>query len=222
LTEISKASRQLTSVYNRQEDVMNLNFSVGAAPGEPPQAAIKQELGKRISSDDLTQIVLLGASNFAVSQLAPYPGWEVFFERFSRDWALWKRTMGYRKVVRVGVRFINRIDVPRTNDDTTIDEADYLNVYPHLPSSLRPFTGYAVQAQLRLHDIGCGLIINSGAVPSPLIGYNSYLLDFDISMEPEPPQRDEDIYELLNRIRVTKNQVFELCVTDRAKEIFRT
>ena len=62
---------------------------------------------------------------------------------------------------------------------------------------------------------------NSGAVPSPLIGYKSYLLDFDIYKEPDPPQNDEDIYELLNRIRVKKNQVFDDCVTARAKEIFR-
>jgi uncharacterized protein (TIGR04255 family) len=136
---------------------------------------------------------------------------------------LWKRAVGYRKVARIGVRFINRIDVPAAsaNSAAAENEADYLNVIPQLPTSLRPMTSYAVQAQVSLQDIGCELIINSGAVPSPLIGYKSYLLDFDIHNERGVPQNDDGIYELLNRIRVKKNQVFEDCVTDRAKETFR-
>jgi uncharacterized protein (TIGR04255 family) len=219
-SEIDKAIRQLASVYSHQESVRTFNFAVGAPPGGEPQAATVINTGQRLSSDDLTQMVLLWPASFAVAQLAPYPGWDEFFPRFSRDWRLWKKAVDYQKIMRVGVRFINRIDVPSSNN-AAINEPDFLNVYPTLPKSLRPVASYGVQAQLHLPDIECGLLINSGAVPSPLIGYSSYLLDFDIYREPEPPQSDEGIYELLNRIRVKKNEVFEACVTDRAKETFR-
>ena len=43
-----------------------------------------------------------------------------------------------------------------------MDEAGYLNVYPQFPESLRSVVNYAVQAQVVLHDIGCGLIIIPG------------------------------------------------------------
>jgi uncharacterized protein (TIGR04255 family) len=226
LTELDKGARQLSSVYSHQDDVRNLGFAVGMSPLGPPQATINEQQGRRLTSDDLTQIAILWPANFVVAQLAPYPGWEEFFGRFSRDWTLWKRAIGYRKVARVGVRYINRIDVPTVTDTTaanspTMDQTAYLNVYPQLPASLRPVANYAVQAQVPLDDIGCGLIINSGAVPSPVLGYKSYLLDFDIYREPDPPQNDEGIYELLNRIRVKKNQVFDDCVSERAKETFR-
>ena len=221
-SELDKAARQLKSVYNNEEHTRNVAFAVGVPPIGPVQTTLNEQLGRRMSSGDLTQIVILWPSSFVVAQLAPYPGWQNFFGRFSRDWALWKRAMGYHRVVRVGVRYINRIDVPTgAANDAAMDEAGYLNVYPQFPESLRPVVNYAVQAQVVLHDIGCGLIMNSGAVPSPLIGYKSYLLDFDIYKEPDPPQNDEEIYELLNRIRVKKNQVFDDCVTTRAKEIFR-
>jgi uncharacterized protein (TIGR04255 family) len=223
LSELDKAARQLKSVYSHEEHIRNVaSFALQVPPAGPVQTTVNEQLGRRMSSDDLTQLVILWPSNFVVSQLAPYPGWEDFFERFSRDWTLWKRAMGYHKVARVGVRFINRIDVPAASPHTAATyEADYINVYPKLPASLHPVTSYAVQAQVALHDIECGLTINSGAVPSPLIGYKSYLLDFDIYKEPDPPQNDEGIYDLLNRIRVKKNQVFEECVTDLTKELFR-
>jgi len=219
--ELEKAARHMASVYSRQEPVKNVDFTLGVPQGfGQTTALINEQYGRRMSSDDLTEILLLWPLSFSVAQLAPYPGWGIFFDRYSRDWKIWKKATQYRRIVRVGVRFINRIDVPFA-DNGVIEESEYLNVYPALPASLGPVAGYGVQAQLPMRDIGCNLIINSAAVPSPLIGHNSFLLDFDIYMEESPPQNDENVYELLNQIRVKKNQVFEACVTDRAKEIFR-
>ena len=221
-SELEKAVRQIKSGYSHDEQVRNIGFSVGVSPEGPVQTSVAEQSGRRMSSDDLTQIAVLWPSIFSVSQLAPYPGWDSFFERFTRDWIRWKRAMNYRKITRVGVRFINRLDIPVASADmAAVDEADYLNVYPKLPSSLRPAASYAVQAQVSLPDIGCGLMINSGVVPAPLIRSKSYLLDLDVAKDADPPQTDELIYELLNLIRDKKNQIFEECVTDRAKEIFR-
>ena len=221
-SELEKAARQMKSGYSHDEQVRNIGFSVGVPPDGPVQTSVAEQSGRRMSSDDLTQIAVLWPSIFSVSQLAPYPGWDRFFERFTRDWGRWKRAMNYRKITRVGVRFINRLDIAVASADmATVDEADYLNVYPKLPASLRPAASYAVQAQIPLPDIGCGLMMNSGVVPSPLIRSKSYLLDLDVSKEADPPQTDDLIYELLNLIRDKKNQIFEECVTDRAKEVFR-
>ena len=78
---------------------------------------------------------------------------------------------------------------------------------------------YAVQAQLHIADIGCDLTLNSSVVPSPLLGHRSFVIDQDIGKD-NPPQNDDGIYNLLNQIRVTKNRVFEACITDRARELF--
>lgn len=220
LPEIDKAAKKFASAYSHQEKVKNFNIEFNASPDREPQTKTETSDGRRMSSDDLTQMVLLWPDKFTVAQLAPYPGWDEFFRRFLRDWKLWKQATEYHKLMRVGVRFVNRIDVPSAKDGT-IAVADFLNVHPQLPASLPQFTSYGVQARLHLQDIECELIINSGAVPSPLIGYSSYLLDFDIYKESGLPQSDDGIYELLNRIRVKKNQVFEACVTERAKETFR-
>jgi uncharacterized protein (TIGR04255 family) len=168
---------------------------------------------------DQTELILLWPQSFIVAQLAPYPGWDNFFGRFARDWKTWKRGVGYRKVARVGVRFINRIDIPQVN--RVIEEADYLNAYAKLPDEFGPVIAYGVQAQFLPDDKGCRLTLNSASVPSPLLDHGSVLLDLDVGVETNPPQNDEDIYTLLNEMRAKKNAAFEACVTHRARELFQ-
>jgi uncharacterized protein (TIGR04255 family) len=47
------------------------------------------------------------------------------------------------------------------------------------------------------------------------------MLDIDIFMVSNTPQKDDDIYQLLNEIRVKKNETFEACITNRARELFQ-
>ena len=81
---------------------------------------------------------------------------------------------------------------------------------------------YGLQAQ-SLPDVeGCRVTLNSASVLSPLLGHNAILLDIDVAMEPNPPQNDEDVFVLLNKMRAKKNATFEACLTDRARELFQT
>ena len=72
-----------------------------------------------------------------------------------------------------------------------------------------------------MEDLECMLTINSAAVPAPILNYASFVIDQDISRETNIPQKDDDIFALIQKIRVRKNEVFESCVTDRARALFR-
>lgn len=220
---LDSASSDFNLDYPLHVPLRNVGFQLDVPPGaeDSPTARInQQENGHRRSSSDLSEIVLLWPGSFVVAQLAPYLGWDAFFERFTRDWIIWKKVTGYRKIIRVGVRFINRIDIPFTS--RVIEESDYLNVYPKLPDVLGPVASYGIQAQVPITDIDCNLVINSASVRSPLLGHGSIALDLDIFRERNAPQRDEDIYNLLNIIRTKKNEIFEACITNKARELFRT
>ena len=80
-SELDKAARQLKSVYNNEEHTRNVAFAVDVPSIGPVQTTLNEQLGRRMSSDDLTQIVILWPSSFVVAQLAPYPGWQKFFGR---------------------------------------------------------------------------------------------------------------------------------------------
>ena len=126
--------------------------------------------------------------------------------------------MGFQTLGRLGVRYINRIDIPVSG--SVVEHETFLNVYPKLPDILGLVGAYAVQAVLRIEDIGCKLTLNSAVVPAPILDHASFIIDQDIAKEVDLPQSDNDIYELLNEIRVRKNNVFEACISDRARELF--
>jgi uncharacterized protein (TIGR04255 family) len=221
LTLLADAAAHFKSEYPAQQKIMNAGVAVGGVPLPPHDALqIKFDQGHRLSSVDQTELVVLWAPSFVVAQLAPYPGWSHFFNRFTRDWKTWKRVVGYRKIARIGVRYINRIDIPAKGP--VFDESEYVKVYPQLPPEFGPVVTYGLQAQSPPDAEDCRVTLNSASVLSPLLGYSAILLDIDVAMEPTPPQNDEDIFVLLNKMRVRKNAMFEACLTDRARELFQT
>jgi uncharacterized protein (TIGR04255 family) len=217
---LDKVTSAFKPLYPREEILkqrqLQMNLDVTASS---PQTQSIEQIGYKRSSLDQGHILLLLPipPSFIMSQLAPYPGWDQFFARFCRDWDVWKKSMGYRKIIRVGVRYINRIDIP--SFDPVVYEEHFFNVYPHIPEELGPMINYAVQVQLPIKDMGCSLTLNSSVVPSPLLDHRSFAIDLDVGKD-DPPQNDDGIYDLLNQIRVAKNRVFEACITDRARELF--
>lgn len=219
-TDVDKVSDKFISYYPQHQIIQALNVNVKLPDSQPapPTAEVDQRLGHRRSSVDMTELLLLWRSSFVISQLAPYPGWDAFYKRFERDWAIWKRVMGFQEISRIGVRYVNRIDIPVSGP--VLEQEEFLNVYPKLPDILGPMNAYAVQAVLSIKDIGCKLTLNSAVVPSPILDHASFLFDQDIAREIDPPQSDDAISGLLNEIRIRKNKVFETCITDRARALF--
>lgn len=209
--------------YPNVQPIANLNVRVDIEVGpdmrQHARTAVDEQPGYRRTTADLTEIVVIIPPGFIVSQLAPYPNWEAFVERFTRDWKLWKRHMHHRQIKQIGVRYINRLDIPASGADFVPIE-EYLNVSPRLPEMLGPLAAFGAQARVDLPDIGCSLALNSGAVPSPMLDTASFLIDLDITTNGTPPQSDDDILALLERIRIAKNAIFEACITDRARALF--
>jgi len=219
--DIAKVSTDLKSLYPIQQPItdVRVQLNLPSAPQAATTAHTIETPGNRLSTGVQEQIVLVWPQTFAFSQLAPYPGWHAFFERFCRDWDVWKRTLGYRSITRIGVRYINRIDVPATAP--IVEHEEYLNVYPKVPALFPTLMAYNLVAKIPLPDIGCVLTLNSSSVPSPLLEHAAYIVDLDIAKEGDLPQNDDAIYALLNQIRDKKNEVFEACIKPRARELFK-
>jgi uncharacterized protein (TIGR04255 family) len=184
-------------------------------------AVESQTEGFRRASTDQQEITLLMPGSLIVSQLAPYPGWDTFFGRFQRDWLSWKEAVSYNKVSRVGIRYINRIDIPAT-DSPIIMQEEYINVGVQAPDSLGPTIAYASQAVFGLPAIQSKLVVNTAVVlPPPIPGYASFLIDLDLGREEGVPQRDDMIFALLGQMRTEKNRIFEDCITDKARDLFQ-
>lgn len=221
VAQLASVNKALQKHYPHKQDVstfdLSLEFNTEHAGSN--KANLKPTLGHRLSTDDQTQLVVLWPNSITLSQLAPYQGWENFIERFIRDWGTLKKILGYQQISRIGVRYINRIDIPATAP--VIEHEQFLNIYPKMPDMLNPLDAYAIQASVTLKDINCQLTINTASVPSPVLEHGSFVIDTDIFSDKNPPQNDSDLIKLLNNIRTKKNQVFEACISQPARTLFQ-
>jgi uncharacterized protein (TIGR04255 family) len=177
--------------------------------------------GYKLVSADGTDVILLVPNQIITSRMAPYPGWEALVSRARENWDIWKRAAGWHEVARIGVRFTNRLDIPMRSQEP-IDLDEYLTVSPRLApieGLSQPMDQFAVNARAPLGKDNCQLILNVGSIPSPLVATGSFLLDIDVSTE-TAPQNDDAIWSLISRIRDYKNEIFEMAITDKARELF--
>src|SRR5689334_8455149 len=71
-----------------------------------------QQIGFRFVKSDRRRIVQARMNGFAFSLLAPYERWEIFANEARMLWDRFRDHVSPVAVTRLGVRYINRLDVP--------------------------------------------------------------------------------------------------------------
>ena len=215
------AKAKLSREYSNQVDEISFTVDLEIGAGQnTPKTSLVQQKGFRLRSADASQILLLRPASFTVSQLAPYPGWDVFFGRFKRDWKRWKTVAGFREIKRIGLRYINRIDIPAR--EPVVHQENFLRVYPEVPEQFGPLLAYTVLTKSLVQDLRSTLTVTTGVVPAPILNHMSILFDIDIGCENEPPKKDSDIFDYLQNARRKKNEYFEASITDDARKLFQS
>ena len=177
--------------------------------------------GHKLTSFDGTGIVQIRPDLIGVSQLAPYRGWEGFIGRTRSALGRAAPLFSSRPLTRIGLRYINRIDIPAPTG-VLISHIDYLGVgISDLPFAHGPLGTMSFNLATTVDD-GCfGLVLNCGRVAAPLIDQVSLLFDIDVSSEINVPRSREAMWDQLGEMRQLKNQIFESCVTDQARSLFQ-
>lgn len=215
---IDKTASKLKKNYVYQEPLTEHSFMFEV--GKATHQTIVEFEGHKLSSLDRTEIILVKTNAFSSSQLAPYVGWDHFVARAKREWASVRAAIGPKKLSRVGVRFINRIDVPGALK-IEIDPSDYVSASPSLPRlNWKPLKRYLMQVARPEESARAGITINTGTIQSPLVGYLSILLDIDVFRESDIPGDEESLWMMIENFRNDKNEIFESSITDASRALF--
>ena len=153
------------------------------------------------------------------SHLAPYSDWETFRQEARGLWATYVKHTKLPAVGRIAVRVINKLTVA----GTMAVVPTYSNLQLALPADLKQGTEtFFTQFQLdgAAWTDGCRAVVNAGAVPQPG-GQLELLWDFDLFVESVKSATSGEIWEILNRLSVGKDALFEACITDSTRELIR-
>lgn len=219
-SKVEKAAKKLGKFYELSEEQHVSEFRFDAKTGKV-DGGKPEWIGRKLSSKDQTDVLLLRKGSLIFSRLAPYRGWPDFRARIMRDWEAWVKATGASVISRIGMRYINRLDI-LVGSEALVDVDHYLNVGPRFPDvNGLPMTGFSMQVRRPLATDELDLILNTGTVvPSPLVGYASLTLDIDLSRSRDLPKDGPELWTFLDMMRSQKNNVFEACITPAARELF--
>ena len=217
--ELHKLTRRFAKNYPQQEMMTGMNVTINTTGGA---ATVEQTPGGyRAKSTDQADIVLLFPDGIATARLAPYLGWEHVRERAHKAWTEWRKQVTPRILKRIGIRYVNRIDVP-INQARILEIDAYLSFGPRVPDfSKWPLSGFLVQAT-RPTDLEYWSVSITSTIMSPaaLINHVSMVVDIDVFRTEQIPSKDADLWNCIDAVRPLKNAIFEACITDEARKLF--
>jgi uncharacterized protein (TIGR04255 family) len=180
--------------------------------------ATSQPLGYLTRSSDGFHIYQARVNGFTFSRLFPYPHWSAFSAEGRRLWEKYQAVARPSAITRVALRYVNRIDIPLPVNDF----ADYLRTVPQISTDLpQGLSSYFMRLAIPLTDIKGGSVINQTIIEPANPAVVSLVLDIDVFRTVDIPQTDPELWNLFEQLRKKKNEVFEACITDAARRLFR-
>lgn len=177
--------------------------------------------GFRLANDDQTEVLIINSRGVTAARLAPYNGWPALRARTEAAWKVWREVTPGHAIERLGIRMINRIDIPAQSGPVWQLE-EYLSLYPALPTLTHaPMNSYMVQVSIPTFNPQWMATLTSMVLqPPPVPAHNSLLLDIDVARTSEIPLNDAQLWPIIDQARTIKNDLFERCITDATRKLF--
>lgn len=211
-----KSVKKLGRSYDNQKDEQNVNANVDFANQKVNFSTDPQTT---MSSHDQSDGLIVAMNALTWTRNAPYEGWEPFFARVERDLRAAHDVCGPRKLLRIGVRYINRLDVLRQEDGTSHYE-DYIAINISLPREVETVMQYGWRFEHDLRDRPYRMVMQSASAPSEVPNTDAFIIDIDVIALIDLPTKIDDILIKLHDMRAIKNEGFEMAITDKARDSF--
>ncbi len=188
-------------------------FSQGVS-ATTSQQKIDGYLFESLSEKKVVQTRLDG---FTFNKLKPYENWGIFYREGRELWNLYSKIAQPSKVIRIALRYINRIEIPLPLKDFE----EYILTFPHLPPNLpQALAQFLMQLVIPNAEIEANAIITlaierAAGQKLPLI------FDIDVSRDAVYVDSKEEIWNDFEKLHIFKNDIFFNSITDKTKELFK-
>jgi uncharacterized protein (TIGR04255 family) len=207
---------QLGSQYSQAFQIESIEARFGMEHGKSiTPTSTASAVGWQYRTD--SSVAQFRTDGFTFSKLVPYTTWEEVFSEARRLWQLYVTKAQPVEVVRVAVRYINRLQIP-----VPAELRDYLEAAPALPPP----------SPQRLRQFLCRIAVddpkrNASAVviqaSEPLIGQQAIVLLIDIDAFKDDlaiAPTDPLLTQIFAQLRDLKNEIFFASITERTAEMY--
>jgi len=167
--------------------------------------------------DDEKALIQIGPNLLAINHLQPYPTWKEFLPLVRQGFSAYLEVANPKGAQRIGLRYINRIEIPGQR----IELEDYFEfrpfVGPHLPQD---FGSFIVGIQVPYEDSRDTLRLQlaNASVETPNTVAIMLDLDYFVARPGEVPL--DNVFEWVDVAHNFVEEAFEACITDRLRQMF--
>jgi uncharacterized protein (TIGR04255 family) len=189
------------------------------SPALPP--IISQEnLGRGVMGQSKDRRVQFSREGLFFSKLQPYQSWNQFSGDALRLWNIYAEVARPLEMQRIGLRFINKIQLPPRE----LDFEKYIQPHPVPPVGLEPsFLGFFHQDTLGVpdHPYAINIVRTIQPPPNPLTDGSGLIIDIDAFTTQSFENGLGVLEQRLAELRWLKNKAMFVSVTPAALQLFR-
>jgi uncharacterized protein (TIGR04255 family) len=216
LADIDKVGISLPRGYTKRQNLITGELRGQFQDGKLTATAKQEQMGYVFAGDEGKHVVQFRVNGFTFSRLAPYQNWQQLRDEAQTLWKSYRQIVGGIPVVRVGLRYVNQLDLPTPMRDFR----DFIRFYPEVPTDVPQQLGnFFLQVQIPLEDLGAMLILNEAIVPPSGPDVVSVVLDIDVFKQGIKIDSDNEVWTVLEALRLRKNLIFEACITNNMREL---
>lgn len=185
-----------------------------------PEGIIEGRIGERIifRTNDKLHLIQIGRNLMAVNCYKPYPTWGKFKPRIENAFNALFKTIDFKNLQRIGLRYINRIDIPEKT--------------PRLENyfKFRPFMGKDLPQNIKSFIVGC-LFPFSNERDTCRLQFTSlvpkdsetatFLLDLDYYLDRPLSTSVDGALEWIEQAHQQVEEIFEACIGDHLRLMFK-
>jgi uncharacterized protein (TIGR04255 family) len=185
-----------------------------------PEGASQQQRrrldGFRFHREDDTEVVQVRARGFSFNRLQPYETLDTYLTSIAEAWSAYCHLAGPLQVLSVGLRYINRIQIPEGRFELT----DYFKIGTTFPCA-EELVLFKILAQHVARQESTGHLVQV-TLNDDGTGTSTFILDIQVSADdPLAPDDWSAIETKIQQLRKLKNDVFKGALTDKCLELFK-
>ena len=189
-------------------------------PDKKSNIAVQDHLFRiQLPTGDGTRLLSIGPNTLGVSILKPSgeEGWEgEFLPRITKALKAYKKVAKPLNVLRIGLRYINQIQIPKS--DANIE--DYIAISSNKPQLLKAKLLSFVWRYEYIREDSTKIIVTCAKTITAIPDHTGVLLDIDTIWDSKPISDEKEIIKKVKDLHRLEGTVFEALITASAKELF--
>lgn len=185
--------------------------------GQPTPTVVTNHAARGYSfiTANKDRVVQVRRDGYTFSKLHPYESWKKLKVEAKELWNRYKEVARPQSANRLAVRFINRITLP----EETINLNEWFDLHPRAPEALGPMQEFLLRIVMpHSENRNYRAIITQATQPPQEGSRSAVILDIDVFTTTNLDPASEDVWQILDDLRVFKNDVFFGTITKKTEK----